>query len=101
MQWGDFESLPGNSGASGSSLLAGKRNGNRTYYMTVKRNIGSNHVIDGEKVSIRYPGQRKTFSDEQSLARPFPGQDVASCWQLLQVLDWPGYLMETFSPSMT
>ena len=37
-------------GERGSSILAGKRNGNRTYSMLVKRNIGSNHVIDGEKV---------------------------------------------------
>ena len=50
-------------GAPGSTLLAGKRNGNRTYSMIVKRNIGSNHVIDGEKVSIRYPGQIKTCNN--------------------------------------
>ena len=47
-------------GATGSSLLAGKRNGNRIYSMEVKRNIGSVHIIDGEKVSIKYPGQTKT-----------------------------------------
>jgi hypothetical protein len=47
-------------GVSGSSLLAGKRNGNRIYSMAVKRNIGNTHMIDGEKVSIKYPGQSKT-----------------------------------------
>ena len=54
-------------GAHGSSILAGKRNGNRTFSMLVKRNIGSSHVIDGEKVSIRYPGQIKTIANKSQL----------------------------------
>ena len=37
-------------GSSGSTLLAGKRNGNRIYSMEVTKNIGSTHFIDGEKV---------------------------------------------------
>ena len=49
-------------GAPGSSLLAGKRNGNRSYAMEVNKNIGSVHIIDGEKVSIKYQGQIKTYN---------------------------------------
>ena len=44
-------------GESGTSLCAGKLNGNRSYVMEIKEPMGSYHIIDGEKVSIRYPGQ--------------------------------------------
>ena len=64
-------------GASGSSLLAGKRNGNRTYSMEVKRNIGSTHIIDGEKVSIKYPGQTKTCNKCHKQANLCPGKGLA------------------------
>ena len=64
-------------GATGSSLLAGKRNGNRIYSMEVKRNIGSVHIIDGEKVSIKYPGQTKTCNKCQQEAQTCPGKGLA------------------------
>ena len=64
-------------GTSGSSLLAGKRNGNRIYSMEVKRNIGSVHIIDGEKVSIKYPGQTKTCNKCQQDAQTCPGKGLA------------------------
>ena len=64
-------------GASGSSLLAGKRNGNRTYSMGVRRNIGSTHIIDGEKVSIKYPGQTKTCNKCHKQANLCPGKGLA------------------------
>ena len=35
-------------GAPGSSLLAGKRNGNGIYSMEMKKNISSSHIIDGK-----------------------------------------------------
>ena len=73
-------------GVSGSSLLAGKRNGNRTYSMVVKRNIGSSHVIDGEKVSIRYPGQIKTCNNCQQEAKSCPGKGLAKNCTLEKVL---------------
>ena len=59
------------------SILAGKRNGNRTYSVLVKRNIGSSHVIDGVKVSIRYPGQIKTCNNCQQEATSCPGKGIA------------------------
>ena len=64
-------------GATGSSLLAGKRNGNRIYSMEVKRNIGSAHIIDGEKVSIKYPGQIKTCNKCHKQANNCPGKGLA------------------------
>ena len=47
-------------GAPGSTMLAGKHNGNRSYMVEVKRNLGNYHIIDGEKVTVRYRGQNKT-----------------------------------------
>ena len=64
-------------GASGSSLLAGKRNGNRIYSMEVTRNIGSAHIIDGEKVSVKYPGQTKTCNKCHQQSGSCPGKGLA------------------------
>ena len=64
-------------GKTGSSLLAGKRNGNRIYSMEVKRNIGNVHIIDGEKVSIKYNGQRKTCNKCHQESSTCPGKGLA------------------------
>ena len=64
-------------GAPGSSLLAGKRNGNRIYSMVVKKNLGSTHIIDGERVSIKYSGQRKTCNRCHKEASKCPGKALA------------------------
>ena len=47
-------------GAPGSSLCAGKLNGNRSYMVEVTKPLGSYHIIDGEKVSVKYRGQDRT-----------------------------------------
>ena len=44
-------------GAPGSSLCAGKLNGNRTYMVEITKPMGSYHIIDGEKVSVKYRDQ--------------------------------------------
>ena len=49
-------------GEPGSSLCAGKLNGNRSYVVEVKVAMGSYHIIDGEKVSLRYGGQEWTYA---------------------------------------
>ena len=64
-------------GAPGSSLLAGKRNGNRSYAMEVNKNIGSVHIIDGEKVSIKYQGQIKTCNKCHQQSNACPGKGLA------------------------
>ena len=45
--------------------------------MEVKRNIGSTHIIDGEKVSIRYPGQTKTCNKCHQQANLCSGKGLA------------------------
>ena len=47
-------------GAPGSSLLAGKQNNNRIYMVELHTEMGSYHIIEGEKVSVRYRGQVRT-----------------------------------------
>ena len=42
--------------------LQGMRNGDRCYKMEIKpdTDLGSYHVLDGQRVSLRYPGQQQT-----------------------------------------
>ena len=49
-------------GAYTEGPLKGIKNGDRSYKMEVKpgENIGSYHVIEGQKVSLRYSGQQQT-----------------------------------------
>ena len=49
-------------GRSGSSLLACKLNGNRSCMVEITKHMGSFHIIDGEKVSVRYRGQIKSYA---------------------------------------
>ena len=48
--------------AFGEGPLKGVRNGDRSYKMEVKAdtNIGTYHAIDGQRVTLRYPGQMQT-----------------------------------------
>ena len=49
-------------GVFGDGALKGFRNGDRSYKLEINpsTNLGSYHVIDGQKVTIRYPGQQQT-----------------------------------------
>ena len=64
-------------GEPGSSLLAGKLNGNRSYLVELKMPMGSFHIIDGEKVSVRYSGQEWTCARCHQYKRDCPGAAVA------------------------
>ena len=65
-------------GQPGSSLLAGKLNGNRSYVMEeLKVPLGSYHIIDGEKVSVRYSGQEWTCARCHQVKSSCPGAAVA------------------------
>ena len=64
-------------GEPGSSLCAGKFNGNRSYVMEVKEPMGSFHIIDGEKVTIRYPGQEWSCARCHQFKRYCPGLAIA------------------------
>jgi hypothetical protein len=64
-------------GAPGSSLCAGKLNGNRTYMVEVTKPMGSYHIIDGEKVSVKYRGQDKTCARCHKTESVCPGKAMA------------------------
>ena len=59
--------------------LAGLTKGNRSYKMEIKRdeNMGSYHLIDGLKVSVRYPGQRQTCGRCHNVPQHCPGKGIA------------------------
>ena len=64
-------------GAPGSSLCAGKLNGNRSYMVEVTKPLGSYHIIDGEKVSVKYRGQDKTCARCHKTESICPGKAMA------------------------
>ena len=64
-------------GVSRSSLCAGKLNGNRTYMVEVTKPMGSYHIIDGEKVIVRYRGQAKTCAKCHKTESICPGKAMA------------------------
>ena len=64
-------------GAPGSSLCAGKLNGNRTYMVEITKPMGSYHIIDGEKVSVKYRGQDRTCARCHKTESVCPGKAIA------------------------
>ena len=59
--------------------LKGLRNGDRSYKMEVnpKVNIGTYHIIDGHRVTIRYSGQQQTCARCFQTAQSCPGRAIA------------------------
>ena len=64
-------------GEYGSTLCAGKFNGNRSFVMEITEQMGSYHIIDGEKVTIRYPGQEWSCARCHNFKRSCPGLAIA------------------------
>ena len=64
-------------GEPGSSVLAGKLNGTRSYTVNLKIPMASYHIIDGEKVSVRYGGQEWTCARCHQYKRYCPGAAIA------------------------
>ena len=64
-------------GETGSSLLAGKTNGDRSYMVEITKPMGSYHIIDGEKVSVKYRGQIRTCARCHQSERDCSGNAVA------------------------
>ena len=64
-------------GAPGTSVCAGKLNGNRTFMVEIKKTMGTYHIIDGEKVSIKYRGQDKTCARCHCTESICPGKAMA------------------------
>ena len=73
-------------GEPGSSLLADKLNGNRSYMVEITKPMGSYHIIDGEKVSVRYRGQTRTCARCHRTERECNGKGVTSDCQEDRVL---------------
>ena len=64
-------------GEAGSSLLAGKLNGDRSYMVEVTQPMGSYHIIDGEKVSLKYRGQLRTCARCHGTEKDCSGKGIA------------------------
>ena len=66
-------------GVFGEGPLRGLRNGDRSYKIEVspKMNIGTYHVIDGQRVTLRYPGQQQTCAHCLQTAQECPGRGMA------------------------
>ena len=64
-------------GVPGSSMLAGKLNGDRSYMVEVTKPLGSYHIIDGEKVSVKYRGQTRTCARCHQSEKQCSGKGVA------------------------
>ena len=62
-----------------SGPLRGIKNGDRSYKVEVKpgENIGSYHVIECQKVSLRYPGQQQTCGRCHQTPQKCPGRGIA------------------------
>ena len=59
--------------------LKGIKNGNRSFKMEVRAgvNIGSYHFIDGQKISLRYPGQQQTCGRCHEISSRCIGKGIA------------------------
>ena len=59
--------------------LQGMGNGDRSFKMEIKpgNNLGSYHVIDGQKVTLRYPGQQQTCARCHKTSQNCKGRGMA------------------------
>ena len=59
--------------------LKGIKNGDRAFKLELKagENVGSYHVIDGQKVSLKYPGQHQTCGNCHETPRKCKGGGIA------------------------
>ena len=66
-------------GVFGEGPLKGLRNGDRSYKLEIKptENIGTYHAIDGQKVTVRYPGQQQTCARCHETSRNCRGGGMA------------------------
>ena len=66
-------------GIFSSGPLKGMRNGDRSYKAEIKpgENMGSNHVIEGQKVALRHPGQQQTFGRCHQTSQKCVGKGIA------------------------
>ena len=63
----------------GDGPLKGLKNGDRAFKVEMKpdSNIGSYHILDGNKVTVRYPGQKQTCARCHEVSTYCPGGGMA------------------------
>ena len=78
--------------------LSGFKNGDRSIKLELRPgiNIGSYHIIDGQKVSIRYPGQHQTCARCHKTAKDCMGNGMAKKCELAGGIkvDFIDYILE-------
>ena len=81
--------------------LRGLKNGDRSYKLEIKpnENIGSYHLIDGQKVTVRYPGQQQTCARCHETAKNCKGAAIARKCETNGGLkiEFPDYIMNLWS----
>ena len=82
----------------GDGPLKGFRNGDRSYKieLTSNVNLGTYHVLDGQKVNVRYPGQLQTCARCYETARTCKGKGIARRCEAEQGprLDFSDYILK-------
>ena len=78
-KFGDVVSKKVVYGMYGEGPLKGFRNGDRAFKMEIKPgvNIGTYHVLDGQKVIVKYPGQLQTCARCHQTAKSCLGRGMA------------------------
>ena len=68
-----------NHGVYAEGPLKGLQNRDRSYKLQIKtnENIGTYHVLDGQKVTLRYPGQQQTCARCHEVAKNCKGGAMA------------------------
>ena len=78
--------------------LKGIRNGDRSYKLEIKpsTNLGSYHAIDGQKVTLRYPGQQQTCGRCHQTPQNCPGRGVARKCEAEggERVEFPAYILD-------
>ena len=80
VQKNSFRTIPPSLSTSSSVILfTGLRNGDRSFKVEVspKVNIGTYHVVDGQRITIKYPGQQQTCARCFKTAQECPGKGIA------------------------
>ena len=88
-------------GVYGDGPFKGLRNGDRSFKLELKpsANLGSYHILDGQRVSIKYPGQAQTCARCLMSARVCKGRGIARKCEAEQGLkaDFSKYIMSLWN----
>jgi len=78
--------------------LKGMKNGDRSYKVEIKpsTSLGSYHVIDGQKVTIKFPGQQQTCARCLKTLQTCKGRGIAKKCEIVggQKADFVEYILD-------